>query len=85
MVFQGGVIGLRRRHRRLEQHPTIDGQPPSVEGLHLVRHRDTSVQIRVAGSGIAVCKHGRNQTGHIDLPHPVPALPGEECVAFDEA
>ena len=25
MMFQGGVIGLRRCHRRLEQHPAIDG------------------------------------------------------------
>ena len=65
VVFQGGVVGLRRRHRRLEQHPPIDRQPPPVEGLHLVRNRDMSVQIRVAGSGIAGCKCGRDQTGHL--------------------
>ena len=84
VVFQGGVVGLRRSHRRLEQHPSVDGQPASVEGLHLVRNRDMGVQIRVAGSGVAVGERGRDQAGHVDLPDPVPALPGEQCVAFDE-
>ena len=30
-------------------------------------------------------ERGRHQSGDIDLPDPVPALPGEQCVAFDEA
>ena len=61
MVFQGGVVGLRRRHRRLEQHPAVDGQPPSVEGLHLVRNGDVGVQIRIPGPGVAVGERGRDQ------------------------
>ena len=61
MMLQGGVVGLRRRHGRLEQHPSVDGQPASVEGLHLVRDRDVGVQIRVAGSGVAVGERGRDQ------------------------
>ena len=61
MVFQGGVVGLRRRHRRLEQHPSVDGQPASVEGLHLVRDSDVGVQVRVPGSGVAVGERGRDQ------------------------
>ena len=43
MVFQGGVVGLRRRHGGFEQHPSVDGQPASVEGLHLVRNRHMGV------------------------------------------
>ena len=85
MMFQGGVVGLRRRHRRLEQHPSVDGQPPSVEGLHLVRNGDVSMQIRIPGSGVAVGERGRDQAAYVDLPNPVPALPGEQSVAFDEA
>jgi hypothetical protein len=27
---------------------------------------------------------GRDQAGHVDLPDPVPPLPGEQCVAFVE-
>ena len=81
MVFQGGVVGLRRRHGRLEQHPAVDGQPASVEGLHLVRHRDVGVQIRVTGSAVAVGERGRDQAAYVDLPDPVPALPGEQGVA----
>ena len=41
------VVGFRRGNIGLEQHPTVDGQPPSVEGLHLVRDRDVGVQVRV--------------------------------------
>ena len=42
------------------------------------------VQIRVAGTGVAVGERGRHQAGDVDLPDTVPALPGEQCVAFDE-
>jgi hypothetical protein len=84
VVLQDGVVGLRRRHRRLEQDPAVNGQPASVEGLHLVRDRDVGVQIRVTGSGVAVGERGRHEAGHIDLPDPVSALSGEQCVAFDE-
>jgi hypothetical protein len=58
VVFQGGVVGLRRRHRGFEQHPAVDGQPASVERLYFVRDRDVGVQIRIAGSGVAVCERG---------------------------
>ena len=76
MVLQGGVVGLRRGHGRFEQHPSVDGQPASVEGLHLVRDRDVGVQIRVTGSAVAVGERGRHQAGHIDLPDPVPVPAG---------
>ena len=56
-----------------------------VEGLHLVSNSDVGVQVRVAGSGVAVRERGRNQPADVDLPDPVPALPGEQGVAFDEA
>ena len=62
VLFEGGVVGLRRRHLRLEQHPSVDRQPASVEGLDLVRDRDVGVQIRVAGAAVAVGERGRHQT-----------------------
>jgi hypothetical protein len=34
MVFQGGVAGPDAA-TVAEQHPAVDGQPTSVEGLHL--------------------------------------------------
>ena len=59
VLLQRGVVGLRRGHGGLEQHPSVDGQPASVEGLHLVRDRDVGVQIRVAGSAVPVGERGR--------------------------
>ena len=47
VLLERGVVGLRRGHIGFEQHPSVDRQPASVEGLHLVRHRDVGVQIRV--------------------------------------
>ena len=76
VLFQGGVVGLRRRHGGLEQHPAVDGQPPPVEGLHLVRHRDMGVQIRVTGPAVAVGERGRDQAADVDLPDPVAARSG---------
>ena len=61
MMLQGGVVGLRRSHGGFEQHPAVNGQPASVEGLHLVRDRDMGVQIRVTGSAVAVGERGRHQ------------------------
>ena len=84
MMLQGGVVGLRGRHRGLEQHPSVDGQPASLEGLHLVRDSDMGVQIRITGSAVAVRERGRDQPGDIDLPDTVPSLPGAQGVAFDE-
>jgi hypothetical protein len=52
VLLQGGVVGLRGGNLGLEQHPSVDGQPAPVEGLHLVRHRDMGVQIRVAGTAV---------------------------------
>ena len=61
---------LRGCHIGLEQHPPVDRQPPSVEGLHLVRDRDMGVQIRVAGPAVAVGKRGGDQAADVDLPDP---------------
>jgi hypothetical protein len=35
------------------------------------------VQIRVTGPGVAVGERGRDQAAYVNLPDPVPALPGE--------
>ena len=59
--FQGGVVGLRRGDDGLEQHPPVDRQPPPVEGLDLVGHRDVGVQVRVAGPAVAVGERRRDQ------------------------
>jgi hypothetical protein len=55
VLFEGGVVGLRGGNVGFEQHPAVDRQPPSLEGLHLVRHRDVGVQIRVPRPG---CRDG---------------------------
>jgi hypothetical protein len=34
--------------------------------------------------GNRVRKRGRHQAAYVDLPDPVPALPGKQGVAFDE-
>ena len=60
MLLQGGVVGLRRGHVGLEQHPPVDRQPASVEGLHLVGYRDVGVQIRIPGPTVPVGERGRN-------------------------
>jgi hypothetical protein len=71
MLLQRGVVGLRRGNIGLEQHTSVDRQPASIEGLHLVRHRDMGVQIRVAGPAVAVGERDRNQAPDIDLTDPL--------------
>jgi hypothetical protein len=73
VVLQSGVVGFRRRHRGLEQDPSVDGQPAPVKGLHLVGDRDMGVQVRVAGTAVPVGERGRHQAPHLDLPDPVGA------------
>jgi hypothetical protein len=85
VLLQGGVVGLRRGNLGLEQHPSVDRQPPAVEGLYLVRHRDMGMQIRVAGAAVAVGERGRDQTTHVDLPDPLRPGPGAQGVLLDEA
>jgi hypothetical protein len=43
MLFERGVVGLRGGNVGFEQHSPVDGQPPSVEGLHLVGDCDVGV------------------------------------------
>jgi hypothetical protein len=61
MLLKGGVVGLRRGHLCLEQHPAVDRQPAPIEGLRFVRHRDMGVQIRVADAAVAVGEPTRDQ------------------------
>ena len=68
MLLERGVVGLRRGNIGLEQHPPIERQPPSIEGLYLVRDRDVGVQIRVAGGAVAMGERGRNEAADGDLP-----------------
>jgi hypothetical protein len=58
VLFERRVVGLRRGNVGFEQHPAVDGQPPSVQGLHLVGYRDVGVQVRVAGAAVAVGERG---------------------------
>ena len=85
VLLEGGVVGLRRGNLGLEQHPAVDRQPAPVEGLDLVRHRDMGVQIRVAGTAVAVGERGRDQATHVDLPDPLRPGPGEQGLLLDEA
>ena len=79
VLFERGVVGFRRGHVGPEQHPPVDGQPPPVEGLYLVRHRHVSVQIRVPGPAVAVGERGGNQAPYVNLPDPLWPGPGEQA------
>ena len=84
VLFEGGVVGLRGCNVGFEQHPSVDRQPPSIEGLDLVGHRDVGVQIRVAGPAVAVGERGRDEASDVDLPDPLWPGPGEQRVLLDE-
>ena len=84
VLLQRGVVGLRRGNVGLEQHPAVDGQPASVEGLDLVRDRDVGVQIRVAGPAVPVGERGRDQASDVDLPDALRPGPGEQGMLLDE-
>ena len=84
VLLQRGVVGLRRGNVGFEQHPAVDGQPPSVEGLHLVRDRDVGVQVRVAGPAVPVGERGRDQAPDVDLPDALWPGPGEQGMLLNE-
>ena len=84
VLLQRGVVGLRRRHLRLEQHPPINRQPAPVEGLHLVRHRHMGVQIRIPGPTVPMGERGRDQAADVDLPDALRAGPGEQRMLLNE-
>ena len=84
MLFQGGVIGLRRCHGGFEQHPPVNGQPATVQGLHLVRHRHMSVQIRITGAAISMRKRRCYQAAHVHLPDPLRPLTGKQSMLLQE-
>jgi hypothetical protein len=84
VLFQGGVVGLRRGNIGFEQHPAVDRQPASVEGLHLVGDRDMGVQIRVAGSAVTVGERRCDKTSDVDLPDALRPGPGEQGMLLDE-
>ena len=84
VVFEGGVVGLRCRHLCLEQHPTINTQPASVEALDLVRDRHVGVQIRIAGPAVAVGEPSPHHTADVDLPDSLWPRPGEQRLLLDE-
>ena len=84
VLLQRGVVGLRRRHLRLEQHPPINRQPAPVEGLHLVRHRHMGVQIRIPGPAVPMRERRRHQAADVDLPDPLRTGPGEQRMLLNE-
>jgi hypothetical protein len=84
MLLERGVVGLRRGNIGLEQHPSIDRQPPSVESLNLVRHRHVGMQIRVTGPAVPMGERSRNQAPHVNLPDPLRTGPGEQGMRLDE-
>jgi len=77
--LQAGVVPLRGGHRGLEQHPPVQGQPPTrgaigIADPDLVGERDVGVQVRVAGVGVAVVERRGQDAGGVQLLHPgVPA------------
>ncbi len=74
--FERAVVGLRGGNVGFEQHPPVDGQPASVEGLHPVSHRDVGVQIRVAGPAVTVGERRCDKASDVDLPDPLRSGPG---------
>jgi hypothetical protein len=84
MALEGGVVGLRRRHLHLEQHPPIDRQPAPVKSLDLVRNRDVGVQIRITGPAVAVSERDRDQPANVDLPDSLRPGPSEQRILLDE-
>jgi hypothetical protein len=84
MLFEGGVVGFRRGNIGLEQHPPVDRQPPSIESLHLVGHRDMGMEIRVAGPAVPMGEGGCDQAPYIDLTGPLRAGPGEQGVLLNK-
>ena len=54
----------------------------AIQGSHLVRDGDVRVKVQVTGPGVAVGERGRDQAGHVNLPHPGAAGAGERRLPF---
>jgi hypothetical protein len=67
VLLEGGVVGFRGGDVGFEQHPAVDGQPASVEGLDLVRDRDVGMEVWVAGPAVPVGERGGDQASDVDL------------------
>ena len=52
MLLERTIVGLRRGNVGFEEHPAVDRQPASIEGLDLVRYRHVGVQIRPCCPGV---------------------------------
>ena len=85
LMLQRGVIGLRHRNLRSVQDATVDRQPPATQGLHLVRHCDMGVQVRIAGAGVAVGERAGDQPGDVHLTYPARTLPGIQRVILQKS
>ena len=82
MGLESGVVGLRGGGDRLVHRPAVDRPPlPVDDGLHLVRHRDVGVEVRVAGPVVAMGERRGDQSAHVDLLDPGVALAGLEHLA----
>ncbi|CAM3890834.1 hypothetical protein NOZE110980_19100 [Nocardioides zeicaulis] len=91
VAFEGGVVGLGRRHDGLVQRSPVDRQPlPSHgsgdwgDGFDLVGDGDVGVEVGVAGARVAVGERGRDQPADVDLPHAVGALARVERGGLEE-
>jgi hypothetical protein len=84
MLFERGVeVSDAATFALNSTRPSIDSQRPS-RGLHLVRHRNVGVQIRVAGPAVPMGEGGCNQAADVDLPDPLRPGPGEQGMLLDE-
>jgi len=84
MLVQGGVGGFRGGDVGFEQHPSVDGQPASVEGLDLVGYCDVGVPIRVTGPTVPVGERGGDEASDADLPDPLRPGPGEQGMILNK-
>jgi hypothetical protein len=84
VLFERGVVGLRRGDIGLEEHPAVDRQPTPIKGLHLVCHRHVGVQIRITRPAVPVGERGSDQASDVDLPDALRPGPGEQGMLLDE-
>ena len=82
--FECGVVRLGRGDDVLMKDRAVDRQPLALPGLNLVRDRDVGVEVRIAGTRVAVHERGRDQPTCLDLACAAGALAGEDRVRLQE-
>ena len=83
MPLEGGVVGPPTATFALKR-PGRQWLTSGRRGSALCSPLRVGVQIRIAGPAVPVGKRRRDQTTDVDLPDPLSAGPGEQCMLLDE-